>query len=417
MKFSLKTYAVVFSIVSLYFVLPYGKAIRHGITDFTQYHKAGQYLTQGKDIYYQLEKETGVGNVYSPFFITMFLPLSFVNELFAYFIWYWIKVFLWFGIVILSIRICNQENRGRMESWPTIPIIISFIVSFKYIQADMEGQTNNIVLFFSLLSCYFLMRGDKILPSFFLSIATSIKPFSALLWTFFLAKKAIPDFFLFPLFLIFLNVVYPAFIVKGGSIELAKSYISYVIIKHIKGEVPWFEWNNQSLKAFLGRLLSDTYAFDHVKINLISIDPNIIKYISLFILLSSPVIIFLIFRGKSKAFQFEVAATMAIASVVSPVTEKHHMVHTFFGYFVLLNYILSEQSLRLRVKDKKLILFLCFSAFLNLVFNRDIIGKFYFWSDAFGIPLISIFALIFALFRARHLYLKQTIDQKFKTNN
>ena len=381
---------LLFVLFVVFFSIPFGKVLRRDGGDFSQYYEASQRLIKGQSIY---EKETGIYNVYSPFFITAFLPLSFADKFFSFFIWYWFKVIVWIVIVYFSLNIFKLSFEDRRTK---LILFLSFLFSSKFILPDFEGQVNNIVFFFVFLSFLYFTSGSRWVPAFFLSLAVSVKPFAGLMWIYFLAKKSLSNFLLFPLFYLFLNTLIPAFIVKEKAIDIFFEYIHRIILPYPLGEFGWFDFANISFPALVARFIHNTYAFDNVKINFLDLDHTYVRVIITSIFALSFPIVYFFFRRRRISI-FDLGIILILSSVFSPLTERHHVAHIFFSYFCVLYFMYFV------MRDDadnfvKVIVFL--SGIMNVLINSDILGvKLYRYLESFGASLVSILILLFVLLR------------------
>lgn len=143
--------------------------------DFSVYYKAAQAFTAGEGIYQNSRF------LYPPLSIFLFLPLSYLSLELAGVLWAMLTVLLLVSTIIVISKIlrCYGIQPSKIE----LPLI--FVAMFLFYPTSIavtHGQIDILVLFLVTLFYYYLfVDRRKIVASMFLSIATMIKVWPAIL--------------------------------------------------------------------------------------------------------------------------------------------------------------------------------------------------------------------------------------------
>ncbi len=267
--------------------------------------------------------EMFVPHVYPPFALLFFYPFSFLNFFLAQKIWF----FLSLTFFLLSIYIIFKINKENLFS--TMGFLIMGLI-FLYFPSRFTlgmGQINNLILFITVLGIYYLNKKDDFKSGIFFGLAISIKFFPLLFLIYFILLKrykllitTILSFFIF-LVLGFIFIGYDLNIYFYNSIlpSLLNSWKT--------------EYYNQSISAFVGRLLIEPSLKEVVKI-----------IASFFFIALSFKAIYLIHKKEIKnKINLSLSILIILSLAINNFTWQHHFVLLTFPFLTIIFYLLNNK--------------------------------------------------------------------------
>jgi len=311
--------------------------------DYLVLYYAGKNFSEGESLY-GIINQWLLPYYYLPFMAMIFTTLSSIDFNCSAFIYYLINILLYpliFIYILQIIDIC-----GYQWKYIKIPFLFSFILSLRYFGNNYHvGQVNEFVLFFLLLGIINYLKNNEIKSLLFFSIASVIKIIPVVFLFWYIIKTPTFKAIYIPLLVLTFALISPIpFRGFNQTVNDLMNFYSNVIVKNIFSSDVYYWFGNQSLSAFLGRLLfHSTYINFHTfpSLNISFTYGNIIILTTKIILISS--FIFLILTLKIKRFSnnmVEISLVFLFTHLVSSLTWQNHLVSMSFVFipFFIINF-------------------------------------------------------------------------------
>lgn len=313
---------------------------------------------------------------YPPFFfciIALFTPFT---KPVALSLWYLLNLTLLILTVILIIRIFSQTNyKIGKNNW--IKVFLPFFLGIFIISDNLYlGQSNILVFFLCTLSIYYYVSRKNFLTGFILAISCAIKITPVLFLVYFIYKKKFKILYGSVAGLLLFFLVIPSlFFGINKNLYFLSDFINLVISPFLSNstfirETVYYTHSNQSLDAFLIRHFTDygtTINAELPSIPLFSI--TVAKQISLMIKFILVLITWFACRNslekKPYLLPLEFAVIFLLILFISPSSWLNHYVSVLFSYYVVINYVFSENY---ATTDKRTLLF-CLNTAVLLTFT------------------------------------------------
>jgi len=314
------------TLIFLYFQSygPYGKEIPG---DLLNYLWAGSQIAGGESPY-EIGTDTPFARCPYPLFLGFILyPFHFIpNQLLGIF-WYSLNLFSFFAASYFVLKLSSGVSISKdiyQNSWL---IFLVFLLLFSPIQNNFKNaQINAVILFLGILSLYFYSSKKPVMSSLCLSAAIAIKLLPLILIFFYLARKEwklIIVTFIFSILFLFLPII-----TLGENIFLFYSqYIHDFIL-------------NSSMSVHTqGNFLIQSNLFSLFQ-SILSLDNSVWIRMAMNIFLLMVIVWYDISQSsnhtiKNNVFSFQYYLILMI--LVSPISEKHHLV-LLFPSILLLSY-------------------------------------------------------------------------------
>lgn len=386
---------IIFSILSIYYFTRIYQPWGTSWTDFTVMHRAGQRIIKGEPIYDPSDSSNyGIDLYkYSPAFAYFMAPFTKVHMHISVPIWYLLAfISILFSIYLLK-RIITGFNKG--EDLPLYFYFLSFFLILRFLLVLLSRvQSDFLVLFFLVLSIWFLRLKREVLSGFSLATAIMIKITPLIFVPYFIYRKFYKAAFascagiLLYLWLPSLNLGWEK------NIDYLKGWIN-ALFTSTPELILWYK--NQSLLSCISRLFSEN---SPVKIFLLP--PLIIK--GVFLLAASLMIFFALYfcrdliSYKKKEFGFghlfEFSLILICMVLFSPLAWKHTFLHLLVGYMVLIYYLMKNP------KDRLVLVLGGASFVLNSVLNPEVLKSFDEIVSLYSSMVIGTLLLYAALLKA-----------------
>lgn len=345
----------------------------HRDGDFMGYVNAGNAVLNGTPIY------ADYLNTWPPFFAVFSVPLAIVNNISPVLIraiWLIGIAFAWIGILRLSSKLFLHKNLTLKASndeeisvfnWL---IILPLLFVFRFVIDDISNLQINSYL---LLVCLFVLseieKGKTTLPATILALIISLKVYPVFLLAFLLWKRYRKIAGLSVLGLLVINGV--SFLIFGFETALS-NYHEWVATR-LSGPII-IHHKNQSIFGFCSGLFSDISRGEEIKYNLLSLESDLAKKLTILIILLAAILPAWKMRNSHKSTLiaervWEYALILAVITLVSPLAWKYYFVFLFPLYLVTYNQI--------RLKKVQTWMFVTFfmSIALNILSTDGIIGR------------------------------------------
>jgi Glycosyltransferase family 87 len=350
--------------------------------DFIGYVNAGNSVLNGNSIY------TDYLNTWPPFFSIFCVPLAWLDNfspILVRSIWLIGIGIAWVGIMRLSSRIFLNRRlvfsvvNPNEISWTDWKILLPFLLVFRFVIDDLANiQINSYMLLACLVVIDQIERGKFIVPSLILAFIISLKVYPVFLLLFLVWKRHWHFALYTTALLVMINGI--SFLVFGweGAIanyaEWVETRLTGPIILHYK---------NQSIFPLMAGLFSDVTRGLEIKFNVLSLDLNTVKKLTLVLMIVTSSIPLWNMKGsmqKTSAVlrKWEWAMVLAVIPIFSPLAWKYYFVFLLPIYIQLLMAIRSLPSF----KTYPFYLFVL-SVILTILTTDGLIGTYY--SDVFEI--------------------------------
>jgi hypothetical protein len=247
---------VALGLIGIYYAQPYK------FVDFAVYYYAGISLLKGRtDLY---AADFAMNNVhdyrYPPFFLIVFSPLSLLPHTVAAYIWYWINIFAFGGIIYFVQKMSRaaeiagaiiDNKKASRTAW-----ILAFIILVQYfLMAFRYGNVQTLVVFLFFAALYLLMRGRDAWAAFVMALAITVKIFPLVALPYFAVKRRWKFVILTVLLTILLNLLPAFYFGFAQNAEILKDWYRAVIVNQDQHEKDTII--NLSLKGELSRYLTE----------------------------------------------------------------------------------------------------------------------------------------------------------------
>lgn len=387
----------------------YIQSIKGG--DFRVYLGASELLKNGKSCYnvwIDVGNNNACGYSYSPFFATILIPFTYIDEPFPQFIWLLLNVFFLYRIIIIIKNYLPISTLSIKNQFIWVTIIIALTVRFLLNNFEMVQMTI-FLLYVCLESIYFSDRKSFFLSGLILALGIIIKILPIVLIPYLLYRKKFKPV-LVTFLCLFIFLIFPGLIFGWSfNIQLISEWISTLNPLNTEFNVNQNLYGDgiHSFSGFFAAYFTDINNKISIPYNrtLINLNEN-----SLFILTNSFRIIFIgltLYFLKTFPFKnsinnihkfWELSYIFAITPLIFPHQQKYNFFFIFPAVAYLSYYILVVRNKK-NISNKKyiLIIVLLIASFFLMTFTTDgIIGKHlskisqYYKTITFGVLLIII---------------------------
>ncbi|MBI5118856.1 DUF2029 domain-containing protein [Candidatus Poribacteria bacterium] len=334
------------------------RCIRHGmhITDSYIFYNAGKAIVEGGNLYGPQEWRAFFN---PPFFAVFMAPFSFLSLAGFCVVWYFFNLGLLVGSFLLSIYLVRERLRGiHVLMW-----LLPLVIALRPIASNMTlGQSNLVVLFFTLAGLALYKKGLPLVGGIVLAVAVSAKVTPALFIPFFLYKKQwrmatgiVLGCFLFSVALPVLLMGYSkALHDLAHWWNVTRPMAVAMGPKATGAYVP-----GQTLRTFLMRLLTPSSieaGANPTYINVLNLAPETVELLSRGISGLMLALMAWNFRSSPVSAQttapIEFALVLLTMTMISPYSRKAHYVSMIFPSIVMVHHLLEG---RLDNGSKKLL--------------------------------------------------------------
>lgn len=386
---------IIFLILSIYYFTRIYQSWGTSWTDFTVFHRAGQRIIKGEPIYDSSDSSNyGIDLYkYSPAFACFMSSFTKVHMHISVPIWY----LLTFILILFSIYLVKRIIAGfnKEENLPLYFYFLSFFLTLRFLLVLLSRvQSDFLVLFFLVLSIWFIRLKREALSGFSLATAIMVKITPLIFIPYFIYRKFYKAAFascagiLLYLWLPSLNLGWEK------NISYLKGWLN-VLFTSTPELILWYK--NQSLLSCISRLFSEN---SPVKIFLLP--PLFIK--GIFLLSASLMIFFALYfcrnliSHKKKEFSLghllEFSLILICMVLFSPLAWKHTFLHLLVGYMVLIYYLMKNP------KDTLVFILGVASFVLNSILNPEVLKSFDEIVSLYSSMVIGTLLLYMALLRA-----------------
>ncbi|MDP1852731.1 MAG: glycosyltransferase family 87 protein [Candidatus Omnitrophota bacterium] len=391
---------IIFLILSIYYFTRIYQPWGTSWTDFTVMHRAGQRIIKGEPIYDPSDSSNyGIDLYkYSPAFACFMSPFTKVHMHISVPIWYLFTFILILSSIYLVKRIIIESNKEK--SLPVYFYFLSFFLTLRFLLVLLSRvQSDFLVLFFLVLSIWFLRLKREVLSGFSLATAIMVKITPLIFIPYFIYRKFYKAAFascagiLLYLWLPSLNLGWEK------NVSYLKGWLN-LLFASTPELILWYK--NQSLLSCIFRLFSG-----NSPVRIFLLPPLLIK--GIFLLIASLMIFFALYfcRNlvfyKKKEFSFghllEFSLILICMVLFSPLAWKHTFLHLLVGHMVLVYYLMKNH------KDKVALVLVIASFVLNSILNPEVLKSLddvvSLYSNMTAGTLLLYMALLRAAYRLR----------------
>ncbi|MEK6715682.1 MAG: glycosyltransferase family 87 protein [Candidatus Omnitrophota bacterium] len=385
-------FLVIFVIISIYYFIriyqPWGTCW----TDFTVFHRAGQRIIKGEPIY-SLADGLDVYK-YSPAFAYFMAPFTKMHMHKSVPLWYLLAF-----IGILSSVYFIKEIILRSEKQKSLPKYFYFVLFFLTFRSILvllsRVQSDFLVLFFLVLSLWFLRLNKEILSGFSLATAVMVKLTPLVFIPYFIYRKFYKAAFA-SLGGICLYLFLPGLgLGWDKNISYLKDWFNTLSVSTPE-LVLWYK--NQSLLSCISRFFSQISP-----VKLFTLSPLAIK--GIFALVSFFMVVLIIYscrkliarEGKfGYAHLLEFSLLLICMVLFSPLAWKHTFLHLLVAHMAAVYYLIKHP------RDFVVLTLLIASFILNSVLNPEVLQSLDEIASLYSPMVIGALLLYAALLRAAY---------------
>lgn len=377
--------------------------------DFAGYIIAGEFAVSGQDIY------SHYLNTWPPFFSVFCVPLYWLNTLSPELLrFFWLAGSLLSFFIVMNITSVwflkkkiqsnpfSKVDENSVSITETI-ILVPLIIAFRYVLDNLANvQINMYLLLLCVLSIYYFLKDKSWLSGILLSFVISLKVYPVFLFLFFLFKREFKVVAWTVIFMLFFNSL--TLLVWDSAQAL-----NYYAVWYQKFVVPYTNalYKNQSLFAFIRRLVTDSDTHFPLRMNIANLEIGNLKMLSYLVILLASVYPAWLFRksffeknniGTLLQFTFIFTAI----PLLSPMSWKAYFIFLWPGYFSSF-YLLFFSQYLLHEKNKLPVKILFFASVALTVLSTELIVGPYF-SDVLEVYSAITIGTILLLFVQLLLY-------------
>lgn len=409
----LKYKTLIFKILLASLVLVYIINQSRSGGDFRVYLGAAELLSESKSCYnvwIPTKGNDACGYSYSPFFATLLIPLTYINEPLPQIFWLILNLFFLYEIWRIIKKYISSFSLSNKQKWLFGFLVILFNIRFVLHNYEMSQMT--IFLLFICLKVFDLANEKKNwLSGFLLGLGIIIKILPVVLIPYFLYRnKFKPALISIGFFIVFLFL--PAlFFGWDFNIKLLTEWWNtinptrdvFVMQQNLNAE------GIHSLSSLMPAFFSSISSMTEVPFNRMLVELNPQKISAILNLTRLALVGFTLFFLRSKPFQdiesrikslWELSYILAIIPLIFPHQQKYAFFFfmpatAYILYYLILNW--NERFIS-NVKSRALIFLMTIFFFLTTATTDGLIGDYYNdLSEYYKTITFGVFILIFAL--------------------
>jgi hypothetical protein len=350
-------------------------SLRNG--DFAGYVSAGNLVLEHKNIY------STVLNTWPPLFSVFSVMLALGDKVSGIFI-----RFLWLAGSILSmyfvIKLTTKMILGKTTNWQAKNsdiifqdsiILIPTLIMLRFLLENLANvQFNIYMLLLACLVMFYFVSNKNVLLGLVLALSISLKIYTVFILFYFIYKREWRPALWTVVFLLLFSSI--TFFVFGFESAMAYYRQWYVEIASIP---PTAHHKNQSIFGLMFRLLTSQDPGDGLLVNVLSLNPLTVKYLTYGLILLVSSFPAYLFRKKlaeksSQRAVLEYSLVFSAIPVLSPLAWKAYFIFLWFPYLLTYAYLYRADS-RLRRTEATFLRFLFLCSIALTVFSaQGIVG-------------------------------------------
>ena len=350
-------------------------SLRNG--DFAGYVSAGNLVLEHKNIY------SSVLNTWPPLFSVFSVILAVGDKVSGVFI-----RFLWLAGSILSmyfvIKLPTKMILGKTTRWGNKNgdimfqdglILIPLLIMLRFLLENLANvQVNTYMLLLACLSVFYFANNKNVLLGLVLALSISLKVYTIFILFYCIYKRELKPALWTAAFILLFNSI--TFLVFG--FETATAYYRHWYIE-IASIPPTAHHKNQSIFGFMLRLLTSQDPGEVLFVNVLSLNPLTVKYITYGLILLASSFPAYLFRKKlaeksSQKAVLEYSLVFSAIPILSPLAWKAYFIFLWFPYLLVYVYLYRADN-RLRKTEETFLRFLFLCSIALTVFSaQGIVG-------------------------------------------
>jgi hypothetical protein len=285
--------------------------------DFNSYYFSGKALVSGINPYTDYK----IDFLYPPFALIVLFPLHFLSYSLASGIWLLFSI----ASVLISVFLLFKISERTVNSALGFTVLGLTFLSFPIKFTLGTGQINAFILLVITLALYFLNKRKFLASSILISLSLLLKLFPICLPIYFLISKKWKILIYILLSIIFLSLI--STIILGSYLNVY--FYEKVLPTLVNG---WkIDYYNQSLTGFVGRLITNNYLREIIRIVLTA-----------GFLISSLFIVFKT-RAQEKLVKMNLSFLITLGLIVSNFSWQHHFIFAIIPFIIALFFILDNK--------------------------------------------------------------------------
>lgn len=306
--------------------------------DFIGYVQVGNQVLAGRSIY-----ENPLINTWPPFFSIFSVPIALGDRLSSVgvrFVWLLGSIFAMGYIVMLSIRMCLNEavslspnQKGTLVR--DFILLIPLLVMLRFIMENLANiQINIYMLLLATQGLYFFIKKQHVLAGLLFALSISLKVYTIFFFLYFIFKR---EWKISSWILVFIVLINSLPILVFGF-DQTVAYYQQWIYEIAPGSFV-AQHKNQSVLGLFLRVFTASDTGINLSVNLLSLQPSLVKQIWLCAIAIIAIYPMLLFRRKlsdpgSLSSVLEYSVIFTLVPLLSPLSWKPYFIFLYLPYLI-----------------------------------------------------------------------------------
>lgn len=379
------------------------RAPKRNYSDFHCFYTAGKRILAQENIYVLRDKEAAEFR-YTPLFAVLMSSLALIDEGTADTLWYLLN----FSLLILSFtllgRLIITQELGAKKSLILYALTTLAVARFIFYNLD-TGQSNILMMSSIITGLYLVSRKKIIAGGAIFAFSVMVKYTPLIFIPYFILRKKVKLSLIIISFILFYLIIPSLFIGFKLNLTYIKDLMPFLTQSTILDQMTILDPKNQSLLSFFHRIFTNCILYFYappMPFHFLNLKG---AYINFIFALSAAAVYSLALYGRKKnysnnhenVYNIDYAMLLICVALFNLNAWAHHYILLAMAYFMLIYYLI-----RVRFKDRGVLILVLSSYLLNMLTIKSIFGKTLAYKLHFYSPFtISAMVLFFALLKIK----------------